>query len=153
MKNLITSLLLMAAIATVTACDKDEDKTPANTKNLSGTMSSAQVIPAIAVVSTAIGNATATYDMDKNILNYNVTYSGLTGSPVACHFHIGAPGVKGAVAFAAPNLPTTPSGTITDTSVPLTQSQEVELLKGNFYVNMHTNANKDGEIRGNITVK
>jgi len=35
----------------------------------------------------------------------------------------------------------------------LTAEQEAQLLGGLWYYNIHTDANKGGEIRGNITAK
>ena len=88
------------------------------------------------------------------MIEYTVTWSGISGPPIAMHFHgpadvNTAAGVAVAIPFpngAGASGTTTGSATLTDT-------QEAELLAGKWYYNIHTDANKGGEIRGNITAK
>jgi hypothetical protein len=98
--------------------------------------------------SAATGALKATYDTASKQLTYDVTYSGLTGDATMAHFHGPAePGknagvvvpVKGSVAS-----PIAGSATLTD-------AQEADLLAGRWYFNVHTAANKGGEIRGQVT--
>ena len=58
---------------------------------------------------------------------------------------MGAPGVDGPIQFILP-IGNTKSGTLG----PLSQQQEISLLQGNMYVNIHSTTHPDGEIRGQI---
>ena len=96
--------------------------------------------------STATGQATLDYDTVTKKLTWNVTYSGLTGPATAGHIH--GPAAAGAnagvvVPFASAASPITGTATLTD-------AQAIELLAGRMYVNIHTDAHKGGEIRGQI---
>jgi hypothetical protein len=80
------------------------------------------------------------------VLTYNVTYEGLSGPAVAAHIHgPAAPGANGppVVPFANAASPITGTATLTD-------AQAADLAAGKWYVNVHTAANKGGEIRGQI---
>ncbi len=93
------------------------------------------------------GSLTATFDTDTNKLEWTVEYSGLTGPVIAAHFHGPAPVGKPApieVPLEAPlDSPMKGSATLTD-------PQEKDLLAGLMYFNIHTEANKPGEIRGQM---
>jgi CHRD domain len=73
--------------------------------------------------------------------------SGLTGPATAAHFHGPAePGKNAGVA-----VPITPATGPMHGSVTLTDAQASDLLAGHWYVNVHTDANKGGELRGQLT--
>ena len=97
--------------------------------------------------STGTGALTATYDTDTKKLEWTVTYSGLTGPAIAAHFHGPAPAGKPApieVPLKAPlDSPMKGSATLTD-------AQAKDLMDGMMYFNIHTAANKPGEIRGQM---
>jgi hypothetical protein len=98
--------------------------------------------------SSGTGTLDATYDTASKQLTYTVDYSGLTGNATAAHFHgpaetgknagVVVP-VQGSVAS-----PIKGSATLTDT-------QAADLMAGKWYFNVHTEANKGGEIRGQVT--
>ena len=93
------------------------------------------------------GTVAATFDTDTKKLEWTVDYSGLTGPAVAAHFHGPAPVGKAApveVPLKAPlDSPMKGSATLTD-------AQAKDLMDGNMYFNIHTAANKPGEIRGQM---
>ena len=96
------------------------------------------------------GDVTATYDTASKKLSYKGTYSDLSGPATAAHFHGPASTGKNAgvvipiFAGAAAKSPFEGSATLTD-------AQAKQLLAGQWYVNVHTAANKGGEIRGQVT--
>jgi hypothetical protein len=63
------------------------------------------------------------------------------------HFHKGAPGVAGGVEIPIPGPYTSP---LNGTTSALTAEQETDLLAGNWYVNIHSDAYRAGEIRGQM---
>jgi hypothetical protein len=98
--------------------------------------------------STATGSADIDYDPASKKLSWKVTYSGLSGPPTAAHFHGPAEAGKNAgVAVAIPGIATPP----TEGSATLTDAQAADFLAGKYYVNVHTQANPGGEIRGQVT--
>jgi hypothetical protein len=99
------------------------------------------------VDSKGAGTLAATYDTSNKALNYTVNYSGLTGDATAAHFHGPAAagqnaGVVVPVSGSAAN-PIKGSATLTD-------AQAADLMAGRWYFNIHTAANKGGEIRGQV---
>lgn len=108
---------------------------------------SATLAPGAGIASTGKGVGTFTYDPATKALTYNVTYEGLTGPAMAAHIHGPAePGANAGpvVPFPAAASPITGTATLTDV-------QAAELAAGKYYVNVHTAANRGGEIRGQIT--
>jgi hypothetical protein len=93
------------------------------------------------------GAAEVTYDTTSKMLTWTVTFDGLTGPSTAAHFHgPAAPGANAGVALLIGNNPTSPAkGTAT-----LTDAQAADLMGGRWYVNIHTAANRGGEIRGQV---
>jgi hypothetical protein len=92
------------------------------------------------------GTLTATYDTTSKKLSWKGSYSGLSGPATAAHFHAGDPGKNGGVV-----VPITPNASPFEGSATLTDAQAADLLAGKWYVNVHTDTNKGGEIRGQVT--
>jgi hypothetical protein len=80
-------------------------------------------------------------------LTWSVEYSGLSGPATAAHIHGPAdPGADaGVVVPFNGNLASPIKGSAT-----LTDTQIAQLEAGKWYVNIHTAANKGGEIRGQL---
>lgn len=113
---------------------------------MKATLTAAQEVPATA--SQGSGTGTFNYDPATKLLQYSVSYSGLTGPATAAHIHgPAAPGVNAGVMVPFQNVAASP---ITG-SATLTAEQEKALMSGQTYVNVHTAANRGGEIRGQIT--
>lgn len=107
----------------------------------------ATLAPGPGVASSGSGMGEFTYDPATRVLTYNVTFAGLTGPATAAHIHGPAePGANAGpvVPLAGATSPLTGTATLTD-------AQAAELAAGKYYVNVHTNANRGGEIRGQIT--
>lgn len=92
------------------------------------------------------GSVTASYDPATKQLTWSGTYSGLTGPATAAHFHGPAePGKNAGVA-----VPIAPATSPLKGSATLTDAQAADLMGGRWYVNIHTAANKGGELRGQL---
>lgn len=92
------------------------------------------------------GTATLTFDTTKKKLSWNVKYSGLGGPATAAHIH--GPAAMGE--NASPVIPFKKLKSPIKGSATLTDAQAADLEAGKYYVNIHTAAHKDGEIRGQI---
>ncbi|MER9297023.1 CHRD domain-containing protein [Mesorhizobium sp. M0621] len=92
------------------------------------------------------GTATLTFDTAKKKLSWNVKYSGLSGPATGAHIH--GPAAMGA--NADPVIPFKKLKSPIRGSETLTDAQAADLEAGKYYVNIHTSANQDGEIRGQI---
>src|SRR5215468_3104523 len=98
--------------------------------------------------SSGTGTADLDYDAASKKLSWKISYSGLSGPATAAHFHGPAETGKNAgVAIAIPNAGSSP----VEGSATLTDAQAADLTSGKYYVNVHTQANPGGEIRGQVT--
>lgn len=117
-----------------------------NQTSFAAKLTAASEVPA--TTSKGKGTLKGQVDNKTSILTWTINYSDLSGPVTGAHFH--GPAVKGKNAdVAVPitgNLANPISGTAT-----LTATQMQELLDGQWYVNLHTAANPDGEIRGQIS--
>jgi hypothetical protein len=95
------------------------------------------------------GNLTATYDTTSKKLSWKGNVSGLSGNATAAHFHGPAePGKNAAVMVPAPG---TTTGAFEGTAT-LTDEQAKALTAAQTYFNVHTAANPNGELRGQVEV-
>jgi hypothetical protein len=98
--------------------------------------------------STGTGVADVDYDPATKKLSWTLTYSGLTGPAKAAHFHGPAEvGKNAGVAIPIPGATSSPA----EGSATLTDAQAADFLAGKYYVNVHTEANPGGELRGQVT--
>ena len=142
-----TASLLLAGTFALAACDSMSSAPKPAT--FGATLNGASEVPANAT--TGKGDATVNLDKTTKTLSWNVTYSGLTGNATAAHFHgPAAPGVDAAVVvpIATGAVPNPAVGTAV-----LTDAQIADLTAGKWYVNIHTQANPGGEIRGQVVAK
>ncbi len=93
------------------------------------------------------GHVEVTVDTDSLKMTYHVAYDDLTGIASVAHFH--GPAEKGKNAgVLIPVAGKVMSGM--DASATLTPAQLKILEDGQMYFNIHTDANKGGEIRGQL---
>jgi len=137
-------LLASALVAGLAACGAMK---PSNTVSLSAQLSAANEVPP--TVSNGTGMAEATLNKDSNVLTWKLSYSGLTGPATAGHFH--GPAAVGSNAGVV--LPFSGTASPITGQATLTPAQAADLLAGKWYANIHTAANKGGEIRGQMTPK
>ncbi|MBX3654585.1 MAG: CHRD domain-containing protein [Ramlibacter sp.] len=109
-------------------------------------LSGAQEVPAN--TSTGTGQAELKWNRSSNVLDWKVTYTGLSGEVTGAHIH--GPAAPGQNAGVVIPFMTGLSGTITG-QTNLTTAQAADLASGRWYVNVHTSAFPGGEIRGQLT--
>lgn len=109
------------------------------------TLSASQEVPPTS--SKGTGRADFTYNTADKNLEWTVTYKDMSGPVTAGHIHGPAsPGANAGVEVPFQNVSSSPiKGSAT-----LTDKQVSDLMSGKDYVNLHTAANKGGEIRGQI---
>lgn len=123
------------------SCKKSDTTVMNGTVSYSGSF----VKSAAAVVTSANGTATATFDPTTLVLSYKLTWSGLGSNAAAMHFHDAGPVIDPITGFAAVTSGTF-SGTIT-----LTASQATDLAAGKIYVQIHTVNIPAGEILATLS--
>lgn len=116
-------------------------------------------------VGSATPSGTATFTRSGDTLRYRLSASGLTSPVTAAHIHLGGPGVAGPVIVPLSISPGPGEGTAQgEGTVDASQIKGKnpdgstmsmdDLLKamrtGATYVNIHTQNNKPGEVRGEI---
>jgi len=137
---IIAGVLLAGSLALAASAQQ-----MSNVKTFHATLSGAQEVPKVATAGT--GSADLKLDTSTKMLSWTVTYSGLTGPAVAAHIH--GPAAIGANAGVL--VPFSDVGMSTFTgSAKLSDAQIADLMAGKTYVNIHTAANKGGEIRGQV---
>jgi CHRD domain len=144
--------IAIAGTVLLSACDKeDDDKPPVNSKyTISGAADGGQEVPA--VTTTATGSLTGSYDTLSKQLIYSISWTGLSGDASMAHFH--GPALAGANADVLAPLTIVTNGAAgmaTDT-ITASNALHTALLAGRVYYNIHTVANPDGEIRGQVNV-
>lgn len=141
--HLSTRTLIAAALVGTMAA-----ATPAvaSTIQFTATLSGAKEVPPTS--SKGTGDLSATYDTGSKVLTWSVTYSGLSGPAQAAHFHGPAAAGKNA------GIQVPVKGSLTSPikgSATLTTKQANQLEAGQWYFNIHTKKDPNGEIRGQVT--
>ncbi|MFK7852815.1 MAG: CHRD domain-containing protein [Granulosicoccus sp.] len=98
---------------------------------------------------TAMGEGNLNIDRAAGTIEGSVSVSGLTGAATMAHIHQAFAGINGDVLFALTgnedgSLWSVPDGTVLDAG------QLAALAEGALYINVHTEANPGGEVRGQI---
>jgi len=112
-------------------------------KAVNVTLSGAEEVPP--VTTSAHGSGSFTVGEDKSVSG-SITVMGL--SPFAAHIHTGARGTNGPVAVGLEKRGD--AGWAVPAGAKFTDAQYEAFKAGNTYVNVHTPANKGGEIRGQL---
>jgi hypothetical protein len=114
----------------------------------------------------AFGDATVTVDLASRTVTYSVRVFNLPSGVTLSHIHVGAALTAGPVVVNfAPPVPAsndfTFSGVVRDVEFVMRPEQGIRtpddvfqaILGGNTYVNVHSQVNPGGEIRGQLTLK
>lgn len=97
------------------------------------------------------GSATMNYDDVSGLFSWDISRGGLIGSETIMHFHgPAAPCANAGVQIDFGSISGTSSPSNGSTTI--IASQGSELLADLWYINIHTNANPTGEIRGQVNV-
>ena len=140
-----TLRIALGAIAlSLAAC---ASMTPSNSATFGATLTGASEVPPVATGGN--GTLAATLNKDTRELTWKITYTGLTGPATAAHFH----GPASAGANAGVTLPFANAASPIEGKATLTPAQVADLMAGMWYANVHTAANKGGEIRGQVAAK
>jgi hypothetical protein len=134
-------------------CDKDDDDDNQEKidYSLSATLDGDQEVPA--VTTNGSGTFSGSYNKNTNALTYTVSWQQLSGPATDMHFHGPAlAGEPAGVALAITGFTSAAQGQYSGTAT-LTEPQEADLLAGKWYVNIHTDLNKPGEIRGQVSAQ
>jgi len=110
-------------------------------------MSGGQQVPA--VTTSATGGGIVSTDRNQENAHYMFTVSGLT--PTAAHFHSGAAATTGGVLYdlSAALVNNGAFGYLKNTdAVPFTSINSLNMNHSMVYLNVHTTANPNGELRG-----
>jgi hypothetical protein len=112
------------------------------------TLNGAEQVPP--VTTDATGTAELTYDPSTRVLTWNVSYSGLSGPATMAHFHGPAAAGKNAPPTIWLSEKGAPVGNPIKGQATLTPEQAQQMTAGEWYINVHTQAHADGEIRGQV---
>lgn len=135
----LLALALAAIVVMLSAC-----VIMSPVQNVGVALSGAEEVPPVATDARGSGTIMVADNMS---VSGNVATSGLAG--IAAHIHVGSRGENGPVAIGlvktAENTWAVPSG------AKFTPEQYAAFIAGRTYVNVHTPANKGGEIRAQLT--
>ncbi len=94
------------------------------------------------------GLGTVTLDDATNLLEWVVSWSGVSGTETAAHFHGPATPAQSAGVQVGIGVASNPA----ISSTVISAAQETALLNGLWYINIHSSAFPGGEIRGQVNV-
>jgi hypothetical protein len=150
---MLMAFAMIALSVVAFRCDDDDDDMPATEENysISGNASGNQVVPAVSGAGT--GTITGTYNPNTHMLTYTHAWNNLTGAPIGGGLYHGTSGTNGPLIGTAWSFEpsATGSGTATGTMT-LSETQEQQLLAGDWYYGYNTTVNPTGEVRGQIAV-
>ena len=112
---------------------------------ISARLSGGAEVPA--VTTDAIGVATVTFNDDYSIATVNATVSNLSSDFAGVHIHEGMPGENGPVVF---NLTDDYIQGRVQSTFAIEKSDVAKFINGEYYLNVHTANNPNGELRGNL---
>lgn len=160
-RHALTALLALSTLTAVACDDEDEDPNgPPDTNTFQANLTGGQEVPPVTTPATGTATFISSTSGGTTTIQYTVTVSGnLSGPVTAAHIH----GPAGTGVNANPIVPLTVSnatgttgvlvsGSFTTTGNATINMQQLltHMLAGNTYVNLHTAANPNGAIRGQI---
>jgi len=141
MKRFSKFLALLIGLAAIVSCDSSDDSpTPTPTPTI--VTFKATLTPVDGTGSAASGDATLLFNQTAKTFEITVNFTGLT--PIHGHIHA----ADGTIIFPFPDA--TVSTSPIKISSAINDAQIVELMANHYYVNLHTVAFPDGEIKGTL---
>ena len=145
-RSLRAFIAATAAVVLVAGCGMMQPKS--NQVAFSTQLRGANEGPAAAT--NATGQVDAVLNKDTNLLQWKMTYEGLSGPATAGHFH--GPAMAGANAGVVSPFNNPITSPMTG-QASLTAAQVADLMAGKWYANIHTAKFPGGEIRGQMTMR
>ena len=144
--KLYTLLLLLVALCYGPTASADH---LSSNLQLTARLNGANEVPA--VMTDAQGVGIFTLNADRNQISIDVSVSGLSGSITGIHIHEGAVGTNGGVVF---DLSSGINGNRVRMQLKdFTAAQLATFINGGYYLNVHTEQNPAGEIRGQVLLE
>lgn len=137
----------LAILSLLAICGAPAQAETPHAAHFQASLSGSAEVPA--VKTTGKGTLRATLDNKRSTLTWKAEFDALSGPVTGAHFHgPAAAGVNAGVVIPLTGSTTSPmSG-----EVSLTPAQAADLQAEKWYVNLHTAAHPNGEIRGQVMV-
>lgn len=116
--------------------------------SLTAPLTGASEVPA--VMTSATGRVEATLTPDTHVLSWRIVHAGLSGPVTKAHFH--GPAMANQNSGVSLDVTGSTGSPITGRAT-LTAAQAADLVAGKWYMNLHTAAHPDGEVRGQVSVR
>ena len=158
-RSALSALLAFSTLASVACDDDDEDPIiPPVTATFTANLTGAAEVPPVTTAATGTATFTAVTSGATTTITYTATVTGLSGPATAAHIH----GPANTSASANPIVTLTVTGTGTSGNIisgsftttghaTINMAQLLAHIEaGNAYINIHTAANINGEIRGQL---
>jgi hypothetical protein len=133
------------------------DPAPAANSAFQSKLTAAQEVSVCAQApEAALGWGTITIGPNNQSIAIRLSFSGLSGAPVGGHVHLGTPGGNGPILLSLGNLPRStqvfsPSDYTPPENGPKDFAALIEVIRAEqTYLNIHTDACANGEVRGQI---
>lgn len=143
------NLLLLAGVVAATGALAQSDEPLVNEESAThfAELAGGNVVPALEVEGT--GTVFLVYDAQTNRIEWTVDYADLTGDLTGAHIHGPATAEENAGVVIDLRGGEETEGRLEGTAE-ITVEQANDLIEGLWYVNLHTEANPGGEIRGQL---
>lgn len=161
-RSLLTAVMLVVAILLFVSCNKTDEGSPYEDKgyiSLTGDGTFAQMTPVPATASTGTSVFSARFDNNTKILNFSLSWSGLTTPVTKADFYFPSDAVQNG--WLQRNILTTTATTLKAATDSLTgviwgnntlsEKELSDLVAGKVYYVINTSANSNGEIRGQVS--
>ncbi len=140
---LVIMVLVLASFAGASA------KLTTQVLRFKAVLTAGQVVPHPKGTTTA-SSGTFTATLSGTTLRWKLSYAHLSGPAVAAHIHLGARGKNG-IALVALCGPPACKSPMVGTANSVTDDIAALMSKAGAYVNVHTDKNPEGEVRGEIS--
>jgi hypothetical protein len=143
-----TALFVVTVVGVLGVTSLASGKTAAPALKFKAAIDVGQVVPhPKGTKAGASGTFNAT--LTGTTLKWTLTYTHLSGPAIAAHIHLGARGKNGMALVALCGPCKSP---LSGSANSVTDDVAALMSKGGAYVNVHTDKNPEGEIRGEITL-